>query len=707
MDLSQDNEAAVSDGNFHGQQLMVERIIKKVFTKYSITIEVTDKIRHAFQTKLWRMGRKMAQLGGTKRRQQIDQWKKSDWSFTIDCEEMNTHLLHRKRCLEAELQNEVNKRQKMESEVSQLQNVAKEQKKTIVTLRNAGRKKGRASSKSWGEYSRQHKNRKRKILAEELKTVFEDECLTPVSIEVADESGDREFIDLDKGTFTKPQHERSTSKEELNHFALYVKDKFTLSDAAYRELSQLTSSIPRLHTLKVLSKSLNSEFNIFEAPGGVGVQQRLKPRLLVQLKALSLKPGDIVQIKLTGDGTNIGRSVHVVNIAYTILNDLTSVSSPHGNHSLAILKVPENYDSLEKSLADILKEAEELQSIEVNGHTHNIEYFLGGDMKFLALVCGIEAANGNYSCVWCKCHSKDRWDMTMDWSAFDCSKGARTISEIESLLLKPKTRRMGCSRHPLFKFIPIDHVVIDTLHLFLRIADLLINLLIQELRREDGISQAVDPDPSKHASITAYATFLKEVCKINFTWYTSRETRQLQWRDLTGPEKVRLFEKIDIPKYLPMLKNAAALQDIWKEFWRLFSELDKSYNTTFELQEDIKNWIKLFLKQYQTKNITPYAHAFAYHVPEFIEHYGSVCKFNQQGLEKLNDVTTQHYLRATNHRELEALTQVMEKRNRLEELESNGYKRTLRPRHCSICGDPSHIRTKCPSRPPLQELSLN
>ena len=52
--------------------------------------------------------------------------------------------------------------------------------------------------------------------------------------------------------------------------------------------------------------------------------------------------------------------MHVVNIAYTILDDLTSVSSPHGNHSLAILEVPENYDSLEKSLADILKEAEEL-----------------------------------------------------------------------------------------------------------------------------------------------------------------------------------------------------------------------------------------------------------------------------------------------------------------------------------------------------------
>ena len=51
----------------------------------------------------------------------------------------------------------------------------------------------------------------------------------------------------------------------------------------------------------------------------------------------------------------------------------------------------------------------------------------------------------------------------------------------------------------------------------------------------------------------------------------------------------------------------------------------------------------MFLKQYQTKNITPYVHSFAFHVPEFIAKFSSVCRFNQQGLEKLNDVTTQQY----------------------------------------------------------------
>ena len=56
------------------------------------------------------------------------------------------------------------------------------------------------------------------------------------------------------------------------------------------------------------------------------------------------------------------------------------------------------------------------------------------------------------------------------WSAFDVSKGGRTIAEIESLCRKPKTRLMGCCREPFFKFIPIERVMIDTLHLFLRIS---------------------------------------------------------------------------------------------------------------------------------------------------------------------------------------------------------------------------------------------
>ena len=79
-------------------------------------------------------------------------------------------------------------------------------------------------------------------------------------------------------------------------------------------------------------------------------------------------------------------------------------------------------------------------------------------MKFVAIVCGIDAAH--YSCVWCKCSSADRWDMS------NITKGARTNNEIEEYCKLPKDKRFGCRISPIFKFIPIDHCIIDSLHLF-------------------------------------------------------------------------------------------------------------------------------------------------------------------------------------------------------------------------------------------------
>uniref|UniRef100_A0A1X7URJ4 Uncharacterized protein n=1 Tax=Amphimedon queenslandica TaxID=400682 RepID=A0A1X7URJ4_AMPQE len=50
---------------------------------------------------------------------------------------------------------------------------------------------------------------------------------------------------------------------------------------------------------------------------------------------------------------------------------------------------------------------------------------------------------------------------------------------------------------------------------------------------------------------------------------------------------------------------------------------------------------------------------------EFIKLYGSLEPFSQQGLEKLNDLTTLHYTTGTNHCHTndEALRQLVLKRN--------------------------------------------
>lgn len=55
-------------------------------------------------------------------------------------------------------------------------------------------------------------------------------------------------------------------------------------------------------------------------------------------------------------------------------------------HVLAIFKEPEDYESLKNALANIIKEVENLLSIDINGVSYSIEYYICGDWKFLALI---------------------------------------------------------------------------------------------------------------------------------------------------------------------------------------------------------------------------------------------------------------------------------------------------------------------------------
>ena len=105
----------------------------------------------------------------------------------------------------------------------------------------------------------------------------------------------------------------------------------------------------------------------------------------------------------------------------------------------------------------------------------------------------------------------------------------------------------GCVREPPFPSIAVDHVVPDILHLFLRICDVMINLLILELRRLDSIHKK---RCSKSMElITVCENYLKESCKINFHMIQGKNSKEMKWRDLAGPEKLRLFDKINNQKF--------------------------------------------------------------------------------------------------------------------------------------------------------------
>lgn len=109
-------------------------------------------------------------------------------------------------------------------------------------------------------------------------------------------------------------------------------------------------------------------------------------------------------------------------------------------------------------LSDIQEEVCNLSTIVVDGHEFTVNLYLGGDWKFLAVLCGIDAANAHYSCIWCKCPSNERYNnMEKAWSIIEVAQGAQAVDEISRLSKLPKgsKQRFNCSHIPLFPTIPL------------------------------------------------------------------------------------------------------------------------------------------------------------------------------------------------------------------------------------------------------------
>ena len=88
-------------------------------------------------------------------------------------------------------------------------------------------------------------------------------------------------------------------------------------------------------------------------------------------------------------------------------------------------------------------------------------------------------------------------------------------------------------------------------------------------------------------------------------------------------------------------------------------------------------------------------HVLVSHIPEFIQVYGTLANFSQQGLEKLNDGLTKVYFQGSNHREQDSLQQMLLKLNRLEELSDNQFNREKERQVCSVCKNPGHNCRTC------------
>ena len=130
-------------------------------------------------------------------------------------------------------------------------------------------------------------------------------------------------------------------------------------------------------------------------------------------------------MKVTGDGTWVGKRLHIVTFGLTLLEEGAAAKSS-GNHSVCLLKQPKDYHNLALGLRDIRDEINQISSdgISVSGKKFNVRFYLGGDWKFIAAVCGLDAANSMFSCIWCKCAKNQHHSLENQWSIIDEEQGA-------------------------------------------------------------------------------------------------------------------------------------------------------------------------------------------------------------------------------------------------------------------------------------------
>ena len=110
---------------------------------------------------------------------------------------------------------------------------------------------------------------------------------------------------------------------------------------------------------------------------------------------------------------------------------------------------------------------------------------------------------------------------------------------------------------------------------------------------------------------------LKNDCHIPFRFSISKETKNLQWRDLMGPEKLVLFTKINLEMLFPDIPNVEKIQRLWggfKELHKLLHSENISGNVALKFCRDAKQWVRDFVEFYQSKHVTPYIHILAHHV---------------------------------------------------------------------------------------------
>lgn len=367
---------------------------------------------------------------------------------------------------------------------------------------------------------------------------------------------------------------------------------------------------------------------------------------------------DTVKIRIAGDGTSIARNFTVLNMTFGFLDPInksgknnTNPNSVLGNFALGVFSVAsESYDEL-ICLHEINEEIKHLKEIQIDGTVYKLDFYLGGDMKFVLLVYGLKAANSGNPCVYCVVH-KDKF-------------GQFYISSEEHRIIGDSSQE-GQERRPIFDSIPVNKFCVDILHLNMRVTDKLESNLCLNLEEFDCAHNLADAHYQRKYAEFLESISIKKPFQINKNKY--------EFKKLNGQEKKKLFAKIDLEKLFPSLPNVKKISKLWKSFSELINDIkdEKNYvDDHLYIKGRTKYFGDLYLSVYGANEMTPYLHILISHIHEIIhtvqQNKIAFNDFSMEGLEQMNNAYTTYYIRSNNKKNSqEPIKQILQKRNRIE-----------------------------------------
>jgi hypothetical protein len=483
---------------------------------------------------------------------------------------------------------------------------------------------------------------------------------------------------------------QSKEKEnQRNEAFTKVIDQGPIARDSYRNLAALQPELPRETTIYKTKKRINEEMinaipisilNISDQPSLTSINENPDindPEVVEEVLKYIGKAGyrkitdillfilpdlinrhvvnpdnPIINLRISGDGRNVGRKVKHVIVTCAILDDIVNLYKADHHYTVILYPGNENYELLQRMITPLSNELNDLVLnglSDQDGTNWKINPYFSSDWKFMAIVLGFNAPNSKYFCPWCLCTKEN---IGNKYKTCTIEKNMDQIKPSffdNNSSVKPPP---GHIKPPLLQMIPLSHYVPDELHIMLRIWDRLWELALQELKIQNQFND------STRIKIIAEMRRIS----VSFHFWQEQGTQNWSYTSLMGGDKEIVLKSFNFEVVFNE-ERASLINQLWRNFYQLYHMIKSQKTNPTQFANQAKQWLDLFLTPsqgepntitfkkglYRPKDVTPYIHVLVHHLPEFMEQHQKfgLGAFSCSAVEKKNHDQVSAFFRKT------------------------------------------------------------